>query len=963
MSATRADVDSLIGAATALYARGAYDSASRVYRDVLEAATTLGDSATVARTLTSLGTAAWRLGDYPESRRLGERALTIKHRLGLRADLFRSYNALGLLARDVGRTDDALAMFDSALSIARERDDRLDIAKAVSNTALTHVDLGQLDLARAGFLAARPAAQRVPDTITEWNAVVGLASVENRLANPLGAIAEIDELRRRHPRPEHPVGEENAYGQLGTAYDLLGETQRAIAAFDSALHIADAAGLRVQKAEDLKLLAEIYERTGDRRRALRLLDEAFALDSAVGAPDEIADVWFRRASILGALGDASRARASAERALIIHRHLEARLDILSDLLLDAELAARAGDRSGAQNRLVSATRLADTLRLSIARRSVAVSMARIADLAGDGRRVLWIVDSAKLATTSTGVLEWEFDALAARAHRRLGHTALAIERGRNAVEGIERTRRSLGASALRTALISDRADVYSDLVLALLEGGQPAEALAVADRSRSRALVDHLTSARVAASDSSAAGMAERARLLSRIDALVRQLMSADGGKIRERSAVLAVESAAAAELAQHQREFDELLVRSPAMGRAGLTGDEGLDLAALQSALHDDEALLEYYVTARRTYAFVVRRGRLVMTSTAMTHDDLASRVRLARDLVSSASISDRDGEGSSVAVMRALYDSLVSPAVASGVLAGVHRLIIVPHGALAYLPFAALRMPSGRYLVEEFSLLYLPMAAALPALRRETLRSAHPARPIVAFAPFPGALTSSAREAERAASIGAGSVALTGSAATEDAVRTALRDGSVVHVASHGVLEAGSPMFSRIELSRGAHGTADDGRLEVHELLSMRVASPLVFLSGCETGFGVAWSSRYASVSDHATLEQAVLYAGALTVIATRWRVEDASAAAVAERFYAHLSAADAADALALAQRDLIRSPRFHEPHFWAAYAVSGAGTFSLRVSSRDTRRHAAGQPPTGATIFARVSVSLTS
>ena len=932
-STTSATIDSLVELAGDLYARGAYTEASRAYQDVLAAATALGDSAAAARALTSLGLAAWRLGDYPESRRLGEQSLEMKRRLGLRADLFRSYNALGLLSRDEGRTDDALAMFDSALAIARARGDRLDVAKAASNIALTRVDLGELDLARAGFLAARDTARRVPDLITEWNAAVGLASLENRLANPLGAIAQIDELRRRHPRPEHPVGEENAYGQLGTAYDLLGETQRAIAAFDSALRIADAADLSAQKAEDLKLLAEIYERIGDRRRALSLLDDAFAIDSAIGSADEIADVWLRRASILGVVGDAARARASAARALAIHRRLGARFDVLSDLLLDAELAARAGDRSAAQKRLDEATLIAGTLGVAVARRSVAASMAHIADEAGDARRVLAIVDSAKLATEVAGGLKWEMEALAARAHRRLGHVALAIAHGRRAVEGIEQLRRSLGAGALRNALISDRSDVYADLVLALLAADRPAEALAVADRSRSRALIDHLTAARIRTVDSTAAATAERARLLGRIDALVRRLTSTGEGVIRERGAPPPSESAVAAELTARQRDFDELLVRYPGAWEAGLTGDERMDLHAVQSALHDDEALVEYYVTSDRAYAFVVRRGRIGVTSTAIAFEELVSRVRLARDLASSPDPSGRLVDGDAVAVLRALYDILIRPAVASGALAGARRLVIVPHGALTYLPFAALRSQSGRYLVEDFSLLYLPTAAALPALR-DAVRA--PASPLVAFAPFPRALASSPAEARRAASIESGSVVLSGSRATEDALRRALHAGSIVHVASHGVMETASPMFSRIELARGNSTADDDGRLEVHELLSMRVASPLVFLSGCETGSGVAWSSRYANVSDHATLEQAFLYAGAGTVIATRWRVEDASAAALADRFYSHLSAHDAAEALAQAQRDLIHSPRFHESQYWAAYTVSGAGTFSLRASS---------------------------
>ena len=98
-------------------------------------------------------------------------------------------------------------------------------------------------------------------------------------------------------------------------------------------------------------------------------------------------------------------------------------------------------------------------------------------------------------------------------------------------------------------------------------------------------------------------------------------------------------------------------------------------------------------------------------------------------------------------------------------------------------------------------------------------------------------------------------------------------------------------NPMFSRIEMAQGSGAPADDGRLEVHELLAMRIHAPLVFLSGCETGVASSWSTEFSSGEDYSTLAQGFMYAGAQSVIATLWRIEDEGAAALAERFYANL------------------------------------------------------------------------
>jgi hypothetical protein len=94
---------------------------------------------------------------------------------------------------------------------------------------------------------------------------------------------------------------------------------------------------------------------------------------------------------------------------------------------------------------------------------------------------------------------------------------------------------------------------------------------------------------------------------------------------------------------------------------------------------------------------------------------------------------------------------------------------------------------------------------------------------------------------------------------------------------VASHAELDPSNPLFSAIAFAPHSTALDDDGRFELHELLGMAVSSPLVFLSGCETGLGPAGSTSFARGEDYATLAQAVLYAGARNVVATLWRVED--------------------------------------------------------------------------------------
>ncbi len=71
---------------------------------------------------------------------------------------------------------------------------------------------------------------------------------------------------------------------------------------------------------------------------------------------------------------------------------------------------------------------------------------------------------------------------------------------------------------------------------------------------------------------------------------------------------------------------------------------------------------------------------------------------------------------------------------------------------------------------------------------------------------------------------------------------------------------------------------------------------------------------------------LTRAFQYAGARSVLASMWKVEDESTELM-KRFYSYLKAGKAKDeALRLAQIELIRSPDFSRPRDWAAFQLNG-------------------------------------
>jgi CHAT domain-containing protein len=100
------------------------------------------------------------------------------------------------------------------------------------------------------------------------------------------------------------------------------------------------------------------------------------------------------------------------------------------------------------------------------------------------------------------------------------------------------------------------------------------------------------------------------------------------------------------------------------------------------------------------------------------------------------------------------------------------------------------------------------------------------------------------------------------------------------------------------------------------------MRIDADLVTLSACESGLG-----REAGGEGLVGLTRAFQFAGAHSVLASLWKVDDRSTAELMKGFYRHLKAGKTKDeALRLAQVELIHSADFAQPRFWAAFQING-------------------------------------
>ena len=165
---------------------------------------------------------------------------------------------------------------------------------------------------------------------------------------------------------------------------------------------------------------------------------------------------------------------------------------------------------------------------------------------------------------------------------------------------------------------------------------------------------------------------------------------------------------------------------------------------------------------------------------------------------------------------------------------------------------------------------------------------------------------------------------VALDFAASREAVLAARWQNYSIVHFATHALLNARHPELSGIVLSLyDAQGRADDGFLRANDLYALDMPADLVVLSVCESGVG-----KDIGAEGPATLARALFYAGAHRVLATLWRVDDRASVAFMRSFYQAMLVGRRSPqaALAAAQREMQRNPRWDVPYYWAPYVLTG-------------------------------------
>jgi CHAT domain-containing protein len=479
--------------------------------------------------------------------------------------------------------------------------------------------------------------------------------------------------------------------------------------------------------------------------------------------------------------------------------------------------------------------------------------------------------------------------------RLRGQRAEAIALLQRAVAAIERVRTSITLESAKIGFAANKQTVYAALVSALAESGDWRGAFEAAERAKARALVDLLAQVHELAPPPEASDK-------------VRQLLAS--AEVNDGQLGFAVNTETAETRNRVISAREELPHLAPET--ASLISVQTASLTDIAKRLASGERLLNYFQAGDDLYAFIVN-GTDVKGFKLPAHG-LDEQIRAFRAAIDTGTRWDIQVAG------HALYERVLGPL--AGEIPGP-KLTISPHGALHYLPFAALLdaddSHGNHYLIDRYSLRVIPSASALVYLKTDTPAKAGKllalGNPDLGDARFD--LPNAEREALQVAQLFPASRALVRQQASKTAVEELGSSFAILHFASHAMFDPDSPLSSGLYLAKGNEA---DGRLTVSDLYAMHLDVQLVTLSACETGLG-----KVLSGDDVIGLTRGFLYAGARSVVASLWSVDDAATAELMISFYQHLASDGAREALRLAQ---VQTRQNHpEPRLWAAFEITGS------------------------------------
>ena len=869
-----------------------------------------------ADTVDDLANIQLLLGHNEEARILCKESQNLSRKLAYLKGEGLAIELEGQVAYASGNREGSIDLYNSALPIIKTIDDDTSLAQTLLDLGYSYSDLNETEKARSAFEEALILWRAVKNPRGEALTLTAVANLYSKLGEKQRALDLYYQSIQLLEPLEDRIAMAFNFSGLGYTHGDLGDPS-ALDDYERTLELFSKANYRYGEAGTLWKIAEFHIANEDYKTALDYLNRSSAIAKSLGDP--------RMQAIPIALTG------------LIHERQN-----------HPELALKSYNEALALNRQGKNTREeADTLN----------SIGRMQEALGQRDKALDNYTQALSLNRARGGDPFgEAGTLyrIAKLQQSFGKLNDAKVNSEQAIALVESLRAGVASHDLRSsyvATVHQLYELYVDILMSM-HAAQPSAgfdgaALEASEAGRARTLLETIAEAKTQIREGVDPKLLERER------ALQLQLESLATRQIRSSYAATAgkVETEIERVTAEYRDVQGQIRARSPHY--AALVQPETLKLKQIQSLLEPGTLLLEYSLGEKRSFLWAI-------TTDSLQSFELPSQTNietLAQKLYTGITSISTTYENDARSMSSMLFGRLTD-------LSKVKRLVIVADGALQYIPFAALPDPlaSSDKLVSRYEIVRLPSASVL-AVQRALFANRTPAPKSVAVLADPvfdnldsrvntavarNSPATYSRAVRDAGLIVNGRIprlkfalmeadAVYGAAPPNDSFKAVgfkasratatdpvLSQYKIIHIAAHGVLNSKHPELSAILLSMiDETGRPVDGLLQLHEIYNLKLPAELVVLSACETGVG-----KQIRGEGLIALTRGFMYAGAVRVVASLWKVDDAATAALMAQFYKEMFANGKrpAEALKEAQISISKQKRWRDPYYWAGFMLQG-------------------------------------
>lgn len=863
-------------------------------------------------------------GDYERALNTARFIQSVAERIDDRTGVARAVQLIGNVHQSRSEYDEALEYYRKSLPLMEAAKYQRGIAYVYTNIGLIHRLQGDLDTALEFYQRGLKVSEATGDKRSAANAL-NLTGVIHRLQGN-GSLA-LDYFQKALTLFEEAGFQPGVAGMLnniGGLYLQQGQYELAEEAFRKSLVLAEKSKTRPQVAQALNNIGRTYRLRLDNTQALEYYRQSLAIREEIGDKLGVARTLQNMAEIYtgNSLGEFERALGQYQKSLALFESL--------------------GSKHG----------MAET----------AAGISYLYALRDDFQSALsWAERAVPLARETEKDSLWQALSHLGAAHRGLKQYVKARAAFAESITVIEEMRAEVaGGEQERQRFLEVAISPYQAMIELLVAEKEWEAAFGYAERAKGRVLLDVLQSGRAGVAKVMTEGEREQERKLRGQLIALNNQVTREGQSAKPDAAQLVNLKARQQKARLGYEGFQMSLYATHPELRIQRGEVRPLSLEETGALLPDARTALVEYVTAEdKTYLFVITKGsargarpELKIYTLDAERKELAAQAEHFRHQLARRDLTYG-------AAARGLYDLLLKPAEAQ--LRGKDTLVIVPDGKLWELPFQTLQDTRGRHLIESHTISYVPSLAVLSEMIKARGKT-----PSVASAPStllavgnPTLATDTVRransvmhdrlgplpEAERQVKAlgelygAARSRVYFGPAAREGRIKSEAGSFRVLQLATHGVLNDVSPMYSHVLLAQEDGSGAEDGLLEAWELMNLDLDADLVVLSACETARG-----RVGAGEGVIGLTWALFVAGSSTTVVSQWKVESASTTELMLEFHRNLQrptggpgrGMSTAAALQRAAKKMLSGNEYSHPYYWAGFVAIGDNPVRQKGSS---------------------------